>query len=383
MSEAIRRANGDAKITRDPDDGRWYVFLELPPGPNGERRRKRIWGKTRKAVVDKRKEVEAELARGGTGGHERITVAQVVELYLDHRKGKVADETLANYRHIAKHVTQSTLGKKPVAKLTPLDVERLILAKQQTHSARTVKLIRTIIGAALSWAEQRGIVARNVVRYTEGPRIGQTTHRAMTEEQAKKVLAAAKTKKNRHEGVYALMLSLGLRPGECLGLQWEDLDLESEPGWLTVRHGLKRGGTLGEVKNDGSRRRLPIPAGVVPILIDRREVQELERRYADEYWQPGDLDLVFTTKYGTPVNDRNLARDFRALCKSVNVGVWDLHECRHTAATVALLNGVPIEFVSKMLGHSDIRQTANTYSHIRPRHLESVAEKIDGVLFGA
>jgi integrase len=41
------------------------------------------------------------------------------------------------------------------------------------------------------------------------------------------------------------------------------------------------------------------------------------------------------------------------------------------------------QFVAKMLGHNDIRMTANTYSHIRPRHLQTVADTMDGVLFGA
>jgi integrase len=85
---------------------------------------------------------------------------------------------------------------------------------------------------------------------------------------------------------------------------------------------------------------------------------------------------------GGPVSDRNLAqRDFASICESAGVGSWHLHECRHTAATIMLANGVPIEAVSKVLGHADIRMTASTYAHLMPRHLEPPAAAIDGVLW--
>jgi integrase len=387
-----RRANGDAKVSQGRD-GRWFVFVELPPGPNG-RRRKLISGKSRGVVVKKRNEVLAELAKGGTGGHQRDTVAQVVENYLTHREGAIADSTLSNYRIIAaRHIIgtkdhPTTIGKKAVAKLTVDDVDALILEKQKTLSPRTVKLIRTILGAALNRAEQRKIPGvTNVVRWTEGPKMGQTTHRAMTEDQRRAVQEAAIG--TRFEAAFALMLSIGLRPGEVLGLSWADVELdesddENETRMLTVRHGLKRDRTLGDVKNDGSRRQIPIPAKVLPMLRARQEVQEFDRQFSGEYWQGNADDLVFTTKVGMPVSDRNLAtRDFASICEAAGVGRWHLHECRHTAATLALINGVPIEFVANMLGHRDIRQTANTYAHVRPRHLETAVQTINDAIWGA
>jgi integrase len=385
MATTARRAGqGDSKVFKLADE-RWCAFVELPPGPDGKRHRKKITAKTRGQVLVKRNQVRSDLAKGVTPGDDRITVAQLVELWLKHRKGQVAPATLANYRSVAEvHVIgndehpPSAVGRKQVSKLTALDVSNLLLAKGETHSPRTVKLVRTILGAAIGWAEQQGLVPRNVVKYTEGPRQRQSTHRAMTEEQAKAVLAASRG--TRWEAAFALMLSLGLRPGECLGLCWSDVDLNGLT--LTVRHSLKRDGTVGEVKNDGSRRQLTLPARLVPLLKSRKAAQAKERLKAAEYWQDGS-GLVFTTEVGMPVSDRNLAqRDFREICAKAKVGEWHLHECRHTAATLMLTNGLPIEVVAKVLGHADIRMTANVYAHLLPRHLAPAAEAMGTVLWG-
>lgn len=372
MATTAKAAQGDAKVFRAAD-GRWYAFVELPPGPDGKRRRKKVSGKARGEVVLKRDTVRSQLALGQSPADDRLTVAQAVERWLDSRK-KVAPATLANYRTMASgHIIPTAVGRKPLSVLKAEDVEALLDSKAETLSPRSVKLIRTILGAAVGQAEQRGEVARNVVRFTEGPKLGQSKHRAMTELQRDVVLVAAAG--TRYEAAFRIMLTLGLRPGECLGLSWPDVDFDAMT--LTVRHGLKRDGTIGDVKNDGSRRQLPLPASVVPSLRARDIAQKTDQLAAGEYWQ-NDASLIFTTPTGRPVSDRNLAnRDFAAICTEAEVGKWDLHECRHTAATIMLLHKVPIEVVAKILGHRSIRQTADTYAHLLPRQLEDAVAAID------
>ena len=372
-TRTARSAQGDARVFKAAD-GRWYAFVELPPGPDGKRRRKKVSGRAHGEVVLKRNAVRSALLNGGQTTDDRITVAQAVERWLDSRK-KVAPSTMDNYKVMAKnHIIPTAVGRKRLTALKAADVEALLDLKAETLSARSVKLIRTIIGAAISQAEERGEVPRNVVRFTEGPKLGQTKHRAMTEKQRDAVLRTAQG--TRYEAAFRLMLILGLRPGECLGLGWADIDYD-DGMTVTVRHGLKRDGTLGDVKNDGSRRQLPLPASAVPALKARKAAQAADQLAAGEYWQGSD-DLIFTTKIGRPVSDRNLAqRDFADICEAADVGTWHLHECRHTAATIMLINKVPIEVVAKILGHRSIRQTADTYAHLLPRQLEDAVATID------
>ena len=390
MATNRRNGAGDAKVFKSEADGRWYTFIELPIGPDGKRRRKKISAKTRNAVVTKRNATRVALSEGKSLPDDRDTVAQAVERWLASRR-RITDATLKNYRTIAnRHIIPTAVGRKRLTTLTDDDVNALLDHKAETLSPRSVKLIRTILSASINLAQLRGDVPRNVVKETEAPELGQTKHRAMTEKQRDAVLKVATD--TRYEAAFRLMLVLGLRPGECLGLRWADIDFKA--GTVTVRHALKRDGSLGDVKNDGSRRQLPLPESCVPALMARMATQASEQEEAGEYWQGTD-DLVFTTTVGTPVSDSNLRNrsgrskegqprsrnDFAYICEKAKVGKWDLHEMRHTAATIMLLNKVPIEVVSKVLGHKSIRQTADTYAHLLPRQLEEAVAVIDaGVL---
>jgi integrase len=181
-----------------------------------------------------------------------MTVAEAVEKWLASRK-KISPATLSNYKTMAtKHIIPTAVGRKRLAALKAEDVEELLDYKAETLSPRSVKLIRTILCVSINLAQLRGNVPRNAVHHTEAPDLGQTKHRAMTEAQRDAVLKAAEG--TRYEAAFRLMRVLGLRPGECLGLRWSDIDFK--PKTLTVRHALKRDGTLGDVKNDGNRRQL-------------------------------------------------------------------------------------------------------------------------------
>jgi integrase len=387
LAEAVkdRVAAGALEIPKVRVWRTYTTFIELPPGPDGKRRRKKISAKTQGQVTTKRNAARGALSAGRALPNDRITVAQAVERWLGSRR-KVTASTLKNYKTMAKnHIIPTAVGRKQLNVLTDDNVNALLDHKAETLSPRSVKLIRTILSASINLAQLRGDVPRNVVRETEAPELGQTKHRAMTEKQRDAVLKAATG--TRYEAAFRIMLVLGLRPGECLGLQWADIDFKAKT--LTVRHGLKRDGSLGDVKSDGSRRQLPLPASAIPSLKARNVAQKEDQLKAGEYWQNKD-DLVFTTTIGTPVSDRNLAdrsgrapkagrprNDFAYICAQAKVGTWHLHECRHTAATIMLINKVPIEVVSKVLGHRSIRQTADTYAHLLPRQLEEAVATIE------
>ena len=177
------------------------------------------------------------------------------------------------------------------------------------------------------------------------------------------------------------MLGLGLRRGEALGLAWSDVSLDR--GVLVIRHALKReGGTLvlGEVKTAKSRRSLNIPRPVVDSLKAHRARQTQERLAVGEAWT--DSGLVFTTQVGTPLDPRNIYRDFVGVCERSGLGRWHPHELRHSAASIMLAQGVPIEVVSDILGHSSIRMTADVYGHILEPQRAAAADAMAEALWG-
>jgi integrase len=177
------------------------------------------------------------------------------------------------------------------------------------------------------------------------------------------------------------MLSTGLRRGEALGLRWEDVDLKK--GVVVVRRQLQRvGGELvaNDVKTTKSRRAVNIAPPVVTMLRARKAAQAKDRLACREAWE--ETGYVFTTQIGTPLDPRNIQRDFQTICTKAGLGKWHPHELRHSAASLMLAAGVPLQVVSDVLGHSSIRMTADVYGHILQPQREEAAAALAGVLFG-
>lgn len=204
--------------------------------------------------------------------------------------------------------------------------------------------------------------------------------RSLTPVEAKALLGAARG--DRLEALYVTMLSLGLRRGEALGLAWEDVDLDK--GILRVRQAVKlEGGRLviGEVKTAGSRRSLNLPGRLVEVLRAHRLRQLEERLAAGERWHH--QGLVFTTTVGTPIDPHNRRRSFVSLCKRAGLGHWHPHELRHSAASIMLAQGVPLEVVSDVLGHSSIRITKDVYGHVMEPQKRQAADAMARALWGS
>ena len=77
-----------------------------------------------------------------------------------------------------------------------------------------------------------------------------------------------------------------------------------------------------------------------------------------------EVDFVFTTPIGTPIDPRNFARNLEQATESAGLGKWSPHEFRHTAASLMISSGVPLKQVSEALGHSSISVTADVYGHL-------------------
>jgi integrase len=394
-----RRGHGEGSIYRRDTDGRWVGSVNLG-WENGRRRRKVVYGRTQAEVVRKIKQLHAEISKGLPPPDDRTTVEQLLHRWLrDVVPGRVGPATLENYRLIAEHHIIPELGKKKLTALSPADVQALLRRKQETrlprrvrtgdgiveqptaaggYSPRTVRLIRVVLGQALGQAERWGMVGRNVVRLTDGPREPKTEGRTLTPEQARSLLQAASGE--RLEAAFVVMLSLGLRRGEVFGLRWMDVDFESNI--LTVSQALSRVGShlvLGPPKTERSRRKINLPAPVATSLRAHKKRQAAEWLVVGESWL--DTDLVFTSEVGTPLDPANFRHSFDRVAAKVGLVGWHPHELRHSCASILLAQGVPIEVVSRVLGHSSIRITADVYGHILDPQRQQAAEAMAEALW--
>jgi integrase len=191
------------------------------------------------------------------------------------------------------------------------------------------------------------------------------------------VLEAAKG--DRLEAMAHLLLGLGLRRGEVLALKWDGVDLEGRE--LKVEGTITRAG--GQVfhstpKTASGARTIPLVGDLPAVLTARRKRQAAERLAAGALWH--DDGWVFTTEIGTAIDPSNALHWWYRLTERAGIGRRRMHAARHTTATLMLDRGVPLELVSKVLGHKGLAITADVYARptadAQRRALETMADAL-------
>ncbi len=373
-----RRGRGEGSIYRRAD-GRWAGVVSLDEG--GGRRRKTVYGATRKEVAAKLAELQGRVARGAPVVNERTMLAPFLDEWLAMVKSNREHATWAGYEQRVRLHIVPTLGKRPLAKLTPADVQRLLDAKRGSGlSPRSVQYIHATLRAALGVAERWGLVVRNVAELVEPVTVRRRQVEPFSPEEVHRLLTACAD--DRLGALFTVALAVGLRPGEALGLSWTDVDLDGPSPCLHVRRALKVGAdgrlVLGEPKTSRSRRTIPLPKACVVALRDHRRRQREERLAAGPRWQ--EHGLVFTTTVGTPVDVPAASHRFAVLQERAGVPRRRLYDARHTAASLLLAQGVSARVVMDVLGHSTYQLTMDTYSHVMPVLLRDAADAMDRAL---
>jgi len=375
-----RRGNNEGSIYQRSSDGRWLGVALVGYEASGRPIRKTVSATNRQAVVQKLKKLQRQVDEGQPAPDTLITVGQLLERwYEDILRHQVAPSAAENYHSISTNHILPTLGRKKLADLMPADVDRLLSKKLDSGlSTSTVRRIRSVLAQAIDQGIRWGIINRNVASLARPPRVVRSEGRTLTPEQARRFLHVLEG--HRHEALYSLMLSTGLRRGEVLGLMWKDFDAKSSV--LKIHRQLKReGGSLitADTKTARSRRSVNLPGRMVTLLASQKQILAEDKAYYGSAWI--NSGIIFTTRLGTPIDPRNLLREFKGLCAQAGLGNWHLHELRHSSASLMLASGVKLQVVSEVLGHSSIRMTADVYGHILDPDREVAASVMNTVLW--
>jgi len=377
---AQKRGNGEGSVYQRAVDGRWIGSVAIGVNGSGRPIRRTVSAATRREAVSKLKQLQRDLDDGLLPSEGSVTLIQLITRWHDDVLSHQVDEsTAANYLSIAKNHLFPTLGKKKLGDITPVHIDQLLARKLREGLApSTVRRIRAVLAQCLDQGMRWGYVTRNVAKLTRSPKVRRTEGRTLTPEQARDFLGALGG--HRHEALYALMLSTGLRRGETLGLMWEDFD-EGE-GVLRVRRQLRRdksGLSTVDTKTATSRRAVNLVEPMLVLLRTHRQHQREQKILLGPDWI--DCGFIFTTFTGMPLDPRNLLREFKGICLKAGLGDWHVHELRHSAASLMLAQGVKLQVVSEVLGHSSIRMTSDVYGHILAPDRSAAAEALGSVLW--
>jgi integrase len=330
-------------------------------------------------VTDKLLAVQLEMQRNHLRTERVPTLAEYLEYWLHQSvKPRVRPLTFAGYSvNIHKHLVP-TLGKIRIDRLTPQDVQEMINGRLTAgFSPKTVAYVHQVLRTALELARRWELIDRNVASMVDPPHRERPKIHPMDPSEARHFLDSLHG--HRLEALFAVALALGLRQGEALGLQWDDVDLGA--GSLSVRHQLQRIDgrlILVEPKTERSRRTIAIPSSVIDRLREHEARQLAEKLWSGSKWT--DSAFVFTNRNGGPLEARRVIDEFHKALNAAGMPRIRFHDLRHSCATLLLVQGVSPRVVMDILGHSEIAMTMDTYSHVVPELQRDAANRMDSLL---
>ncbi|WP_327105755.1 tyrosine-type recombinase/integrase [Nonomuraea glycinis] len=378
-----RRSRGDGGLHWDEDRQRWIASLTVGYTPAGKRIVKKASGKTKTAAKDKLKEIVRDYEDGLAIAPGDYTVERAVNDWLAYGLNGRDPRTVESYTILCRKHVIPALGKRKLRDLSAEDVDRWLADKAKTLSTRTLQIIRSCLNRALKRAMARDKVKRNVVELCSVPagKVGRPS-KALTFAQADAVLKAADG--TRLYAYVVVSLLTGARTEELRALTWDHVDLEGDPKavppvpphvavWRSIRAG-------GDTKTQKSRRTLALPRRCVEVLRLHREDQ---RREQGDSWAIG--GLVFASSAGTELDASNVRRAFRVVIRDaegLNPVEWTPRELRHSFVSLLSDNGIPLEEISRLVGHSSTAVTEAVYrKQIRPV-LQAGAVAMDRIFEG-
>ena len=374
---AKKRKNG-AGMIRQRTDGRWEGRYVIGYDDKGYPKTKNVLAKTKRECAEKLEALKAEL-----GGIKSDKVKPdmrfgdwMVYWFENHAKPKVRPSTQKNYwDRIHLHINPE-LGHIPLNKLTQNDLQQFYgrLKKNgrkirtelygEGLSDRMVRMCHATCRSALEKAKLDGLIRTNPAIGCKLPPKKAREMQVLDRDELQRFLIQAKV-----EGYYELFLlelATGLRRGEIVALQWDDLAFETGVLNVSKQVNIVKGELqFSTPKTKSSIRKIVLPPALLDVL------REYKKTVVSRWMFPSPL------KYDMPISpgvaERQLSRILElAGCKHVR-----FHDLRHTFATLALQGGMDIKTLSAMLGHVSAATTLDIYTHITDDMQRQAAANID------
>jgi integrase len=407
------RANGEGSIYPYKNGYAAYVWVTTP---SGKAARKYVYGQTREIVHDKWIKLQAKASETPIPT-ATPTLAQYLARWLaDVVQPNLEPATYAYYETMARLYITPALGTKRLDKLQTRDVQTWLnkLARvcqccvQGKDAARpegrqrccavgaccggyagrrTIQAARNTLRVVLNHAKTSDeLVSRNVAAYVKvpGPPRRRRKGSVWSVEEASRFLASARDDGDPFYAAYVLILINALRKGEVLGLTWPTADLDG--GELDIAWQLQRVGKQlihkPRVKTEESDAddTVPMPEICAAALRLRRDKQDAAREQAGKRWQTN--DLVFTTRWGTPIEPRNFNRSFDARCAKAGVMRIRVHDTRHTCASLLAAMDVHPRVAMRILRHAKISMTMEVYTEVSDDLTRAALKKLGDSLGG-
>ncbi len=366
-----KRANGEGSIYPLPN-GRWRVLFsyQKADGSAGRISRKVKTRAAARVVLD---ELRGESAAGATFENAAGTVGEFLDEWL-----KVAivpnraENTIVSYRGVIDNHLKPQIGIVPKRKLTAKKIETALAKMQELGTgARTRQHAFVVLKAALNKAEAWGEILYNPCRRVEKPQDEREEIRPFTRQESQHFLATAAG--HKHEALYRLALTTGMRQGELFGLRRSSINLVDRTIYIYEQ--------ATEVNGRISVKTLKTRASVRTINITDETVASLEKHFVELKRLKIDGEIVFPNEDGGYQRRHSFNRwSWKLLLIKAGLEHRGFHHTRHTCATLMLVDGIEAQTVARILGHASAATLLKMYAHVLPGRESDARDQIAKIL---
>jgi integrase len=337
-------------------DGRWRAFESVGSGPsrvtaNATRTTKRA------AQAAARSRLATKLEEAAALEPHTLTVKAYLVRWIAHLKTQGrSGKSVARYESICDALPK-TLSRRLLADLRPLHLQHWL--DDTDKAPATVRKHYAVIHAALAQAVTWRLLESNPMGAVKRPRLERSDTTALNEQQTADLLTALQG--TRFWAPALLAATTGMRRGELLALRWRDVDLEAAELRVTRSADEVPGKAVAFKRTKtGKGRSVALMAATVTCLKAHHKQQAAEK-LAAKVWH--DRGLVFPNRHGDPWRPSTFSVLWGRQAAVATAGVR-FHDLRHTHATLLLRAGVPVDAVSKRLGHATPVVTMQVYAHV-------------------
>ncbi len=304
------------------------------------------------------------------------------ELYGAWRRSRIDTpeikaSTKSYYSDVYHHI-QPYFGSKYISAVKALDIDQFLVGKAKEMSPASVHHIYRLLNTLYRFAVANDLYCKNTMEHTRRYKQPKTKLipdvSYLTQETAQKFLISLSQNAPLHwQCFFSLLLHVGIRRGECCGLQWDDVNFSDNTIYIrrNVTYTSTTGVNVSTPKTENSKRVLPVPDHVMDMLLTLWIAQNKSNRTANHHY-------VFHRKNdpSMPIFPTTPTRWLARWMKRFDLPQISPHDLRHTCGTLMIQAGASIKDVQDILGHTDATTTLNFYVGSSKKSLRSASDKL-------
>ena len=394
-----RRYDGEGTMFKRKNSRKWQAAIPVPL-PTGGTKRTYFYG-TQQECREWLNKMRYDIQLGKPVLDSNITLIAWLRIWLARYCVNIRDTTRMNYISYQNHIARHRIAQISLKALSTDELQEFIsflkksgkLSGEGGLSNKTIRNLFQMLKTALKQAQGNQLIWSNPAEYCQLPKVEPKEKHFLTADELNRLLKAAE---GERWYIALILLSLsGIRLGEALSVRHDSLKCEGDIWILEIQHSVKRVKNfnakenepktilqVSETKTASSRRQIPLLPEVVSLLQEHIRMQQEEA--ANSYGLYAENPFIVSNILGSVTDPSNFRRWYKQMLKKAEISTnYRIHDLRGTWASASLKAGIPLQYVSILLGHSSQSVTEKyylSYDNESKQHalqpLESVAKAL-------